>query len=431
MKKAKTFFIVALLAMAGSAHSADVITVPDVTIAPGGTAEVVVSCAFTEHEYVGFEAELEMPADGSVFCVARTGSALSDGDELECSLAQQISSSQAGYQLFSYDYRSDGNNSYKFSLVNFKAKPLPASGELFQFTIQADENAVTGTTYPVKLSKIDVIYNDAFNNPLDLYLDDVEFNIKVVEDDGRIHFAETDATLPAYTAGEKADVTMARTIKAGEWSTLVLPFNLTSAKATSAFGTDVQFAKYNGFVVDYGDDKENVTPLGITVNFTSYTIPARGNLAGGTPVLIKTSKDISEIKLDDVTLTSAIVDQTTTDENGTPGKFTGSLVKTVVPADGLFLSGNKFYYSTGKTNIKAFRGWFELGAVLDKETDFGANIGFVVDGELTSVDGFPSVLTREKGDVYTIQGLYVGRNLESKSLPAGVYIIDGKKMVIK
>lgn len=260
---------------------------------------------------------------------------------------------------------------------------------------------------------------------------DVTFGITIEASDGRLHFAETDATLPAYTAGEKADVTMARTIKAGEWSTLVLPFNLTKANATSAFGTDVQFAKYNGFMVDYGDNEENVTPLGITVNFKTYTIPARGNLAGGTPVLVKTSQDISEIKLDGVTLTSGVADQEAADEYGTPGKFTGSLVKTLEPADGLFLSGNKFWYSVGKTNIKAFRGWFELGAVLDKETDFGANLNFVIDGDPTSIDGIPGNMMKRKSDVYTIQGQYVGHDVDMKKLPSGIYIIDGKKMVVK
>ena len=42
---------------------------------------------------------------------------------------------------------------------------------------------------------------------------------------------------------------------------------------------------------------------------------------------------------------------------------------------------------------------------------------------LTSVDGIPVVLTRAKGDVYTIQGQYVGRNLDLKRLPRGIYII--------
>ena len=41
--------------------------------------------------------------------------------------------------------------------------------------------------------------------------------------------------------------------------------NLTKANAAAVFGSDVQFAKFDGFEVDYGDDEENVIPLGITI----------------------------------------------------------------------------------------------------------------------------------------------------------------------
>lgn len=96
-------------------------------------------------------------------------------------------------------------------------------------------------------------------------------------------------------------------------------------------------AKFTGFEVDYGNNENNIIPLGITINFTSYPIPARGNLPGGTPILIKTTIDIDEpIVLDNVTLTNGITTETAVDENGTLGKFIGTLVKTKVPTDSLF-----------------------------------------------------------------------------------------------
>ena len=50
----------------------------------------------------------------------------------------------------------------------------------------------------------------------------------------------------------------------------------------------------------------------------------------------------------------------------------------------------KFWYSVGKTNIKAFRCWFELGAVLGSETDFGARVFLnVVDEEVTGIRKSP------------------------------------------
>ncbi len=253
----------------------------------------------------------------------------------------------------------------------------------------------------------------------------VTFDVTVGEpDDGRIHFNETSATLPTYTAGEKGNVSMTRTIKANEWSTLVLPFNLTKANANAIFGNDVQFAMFNGYTIDYGDDEENVTPLGITINFISYTIPARGNLAGGTPVLIKTTKAITDtIKIDNVTLTEGVKEVIKNDSDYSfPGIFKSTLVKTKVPADGLFLSDNKFWYSNGKTTIKAFRGWFELGAVLDKETDFGVKMYVMVDDDPTMVEGISTDVPQ--GAVYDLSG----RKLE-KVPQKGIYLINGKKIL--
>ena len=166
------------------------------------------------------------------------------------------------------------------------------TGTLIKIGIQADETLSTGEELTGYLKNIEFARANGSSESLEV---EIPFTITIGEpDDGRIKFDETATKLPTYTAGEKGDVTMTRTIKAGSWSTIVLPFNLTKANAEKIFGEDVQFAKFSGFKVDYGEDEENITPLGITVKFTSYSIPARGNLTGGTPVLIRTSKDITK-----------------------------------------------------------------------------------------------------------------------------------------
>lgn len=49
------------------------------------------------------------------------------------------------------------------------------------------------------------------------------------------------------------------------------------------------------------------------------------------------------------------------------GYFIGTYTaNTEVPADNLFLSGNKFWYSSGLTQMKGFRGYFELADVVDR-----------------------------------------------------------------
>ena len=307
-----------------------------------------------------------------------------------------------------------------FGCLSISSAPISGSnGLLLSVYVTSDDDMEVGEELTATLTEV------TFTTPseVEYALPDVNITITIGED--RLVFDENATALPTYTAGEKGNVKMFRTIQKDTWSTIVLPFNLTKANATSVFGSDVQMAKFTGFEVDYGEDEENVVPLGITINFTSYTIPARGNLAGGTPILIKTSKDITEpFTFDEVTLTSDITEQTASDEYGTSGKFAASLVKTKVPADGLFISDNKFWYSTGKTNIKAFRGWFELGAVLDKETDFGVKMYVYVDDDATRVEGIESEVPTEA--VYDIMGRKV-----SKPGHKGVYIVGGKKILFK
>ena len=149
---------------------------------------------------------------------------------------------------------------------------------------------------------------------------------------------------------------------------------------------------------------------------------AKKGMTGGKPFLIRTGKDIDSFEADDVTLVGSVTDVSKTDEFETEGKFTGTFVKTVVPADGLFINNETFYYSTGKTAIKAFRGWFDLGAVLDKETDF--EVKMFIDGFETKVEG---VSVRDAaGTIYDLSGRKVTRPQKS-----GVYIVNGKKAVLK
>ena len=295
-------------------------------------------------------------------------------------------------------------------------------------TLKADDTAKENDVFTIKVTDVLFSEKDSEGHLLDVPLDDFEFNVKVVED--RVIFYETDTELPVYTAGT-GNVRVFRTLKKDQWNTIVLPFNLTKAMGTALFGEDAKYAQFSGFLVDYGADEENVIPLGVTIQFNSYTIPARGNLAGGTPILVKTSADIEQLECDNVTLVDATVDVSKDGEFGKKGAFKGTFVKTVIPENGLFINSEKFYYSVGKTNIKGFRGWFMLDEIVGKETDFGAKVTFTVDGEATSIDGVPSFQRITEG-VYDLSGRKI--KLEDgnlNKLQKGVYIIDGKKVTIK
>ena len=413
MRKFSFILMMALLTIVGSA-SADELVVPDFTIAPGQTKVVSVELNNTESEYIAFEFYMQLPNGVSIV--------KDDGGNL----LAELNSTRA--PRHSFEVRNDGGGVYHFLCYSgSNAKFQGTEGEIFTMTVTADESLEMGDVLE------GLLYTQKLSNPDEEKVEFPDYPFTITIGVSRLLFDEDASRLPYYEDGDKDNVTMTRTINAGEWSTIVLPFTLTQDQAKVAFGDNVQLAEFTGFETEYDeDDDEDVIHNSITLKFSTYTMSIKKPMGGGKLFLIKTDKKIVSFNADDVKLVSSVTDVEKADSWGTPGKFTGTLVKTKVPADGLFLSGGKFWYSTGKTNIKAFRGWFELGAVLDKETtDFGANINFVIDDEPTSVDGIPVVVTYAKGAVYNLQGQYLGSDMSVKNLPAGIYVVDGKKMVVK
>ena len=397
----------AVLFAASRAMAGDGFVVSDITIPQGGTAKLEIGLNNSASECKGFQFLLTFDKEVAVTNISKT---TRYPDDWEMFKGQQ---NAEGYQVLS----ANGLNPSVLT---------GTSGSVVELTLVPDAELTQGATVTATLSGC--VMSDAEENQTTF--DDVTFTITIGEpDDGYIKFRETSATLPDYTAGEKGNVRMFRTIVANQWNTIVLPFTLSKGKAEAAFGSDVQLAEFSGFEVEYADE-EDVTPDAITINFSTYTMTAKKGMTGGKPFLIKTSKDIAQFEAEDCTLVGAVTNVSKSDEYETPGVFTGSLVKTKVPADGLFIYEDKFYYSAGSTNIKAFRGWFELGAVLDKETDFGANVRFVVDDEVTDIEGVPSAAD-EIGAVYTLNGQLIGKDIDVKSLPKGIYIMNGKKVSVK
>lgn len=294
-------------------------------------------------------------------------------------------------------------------------------GEVCTVTIDIPSDFEAGT-YPLVLSNI-VLSNSAGDKGYET--ERVETTLTIEQSDGRLHFNESSTKLPTYTVGEKANVTMHRTIKAGQWSTIVLPFTLPKAKAEAAFGSDVELYEFTGYTTTV-DVENDLTPTAIQINFSKYVLKnALSSITGGKPYLIRTSKDIETIEADDVKLVDAVapVSKTDTEYDILEGKFNGSLVKTKVPESGLFISENKFWYSTGATDIKAFRAWFELDAVLNQEIAL-SRIVLNFEDETTGItvakNGSASTET-----TYDLQGRRI-----AKTNKKGVYIKNGKKIVV-
>jgi hypothetical protein len=113
--------------------------------------------------------------------------------------------------------------------------------------------------------------------------------------------------------------------------------------------------------------------------------------------------------------------------------FIGTYVaNTEVPENTLFISENKFWYSTGSARMKAFRGYFDFYEILSSIEDANAKIGFSFESlEEDSIRDSVVSGMNEADVVYSINGILIGKNVPANKLPKGVYIRNGKKLVIK
>ena len=260
-----------------------------------------------------------------------------------------------------------------------------------------------------------------FTTPSDetVLLGKATFTITIGEPaDPRTILDETSTTVPEATDGD-VDILVKRTINAGEWSTLVLPFDMTEAQVKEAFGDDVELYEF----VDYKANDDNTE---ITVNFDEALLSEDGLMANN-PYIIKTLRDITEFEVTatiDPNEEGAVVEYT----NGRSGSkkvvygsFQGTYhAGTVVPENALFLSDSKFWYSTGLTTMKAFRSYFEFQNVLPSVGDAGAKVNLNFNGRT----GLAEVTTKphpmEKS--YNLLGQRVDGSYK------GIVILKGKKV---
>lgn len=301
-------------------------------------------------------------------------------------------------------------------------------GEIATIIVSADPNMAQGS-YQMTVKKISLVSKENYSPEIGT---DIKTTITVGPPaDPRIVLDETSTTMPE--AASDVDVRVKRTIKAGEWSTICLPFAMTAAQVTSAFGADVQLADFTGY--DTVEDADN-NVVGLTVNFTPVTA-----IEANHPYIIKVSSLITEFTVDNVTIDPE--DEPCVEyDNGLTGKkrvvwgsFTGTYVADyVIPYSGedvsLFLSGNKMYYASAQTqHMKGYRAYFWFADILPESSVTSApsriNFSFNEDGESTQI--LSKSLSQDEGAWFDLSG----RKLEGEPIVKGAYIHNGNKVILK
>ena len=395
MKRYITFLFVAAIMAVGQSFGGVTLTVPDVTIAPGSTANVIINYDLGSQAYTAFQMDIAYP-EGINSVSGGTGNpAFIKGDVYSDS--HNVSSI----------YTSAGLD--RFQCFSVDSDPLTSqSGTLLILPIKAQKSLAEGT-YQATISPIEFVQTDATPDRPEA----ITFNIIVSK---YVVLDETSTVAP--TAATGVDVTVRRTIKANVWSTIVLPFGITASQMQTAFGDDVavELADFTG----YEAEETNGNLTGISVKFSSTTA-----ISANRPCIIRVSKPVTEINVKNVNIepednpTVATVTRTRRQWSELIGTY---IANTVVPENTLFLNDNKFYYSTGLSKMKAFRAYFDFYDVLTAVENYGVKM--FIDGLETKVDeiGFKDT----PDSLYDLSGRKV-----TKPQQSAVYIVNGKKAVIK
>ena len=395
----------AVLLTASHALAADGFVVSDITIPQGGSATLEIGLNNSASECKGFQFLLTFDKEVAVTDISKTTRYPDDWDMFN---GRQ---NAEGYQVLSA-------NAMNPSVLT------GTSGSVVELTLAPDAELTQGTTITATLSNC--FMSDAGANQTDF--EDVTFTITIGEPvDTRTVLDELSTTMPEAATG--VDVRVKRTIAANVWNTLVLPFDMTAEQVKAAFGNDVQLADFTGVDTE-ADADENI--VGMTVNFQAITA-----IEANHPCLIKVSEAMNSFTVDGVNIQPE--DEPTVNKDPMKmgslrfyNSFVGTYVaNTEVEEYCLFLNGNKFWYSTGTTKMKAYRAYFSFYTVLSEvDSSAGSKIRFVVDDEVTSIDGIPSAADK-MGAVYNLNGQLIGFDIDVNSLPAGVYIKNGQKIVVK
>jgi pectin methylesterase-like acyl-CoA thioesterase len=205
--------------------------------------------------------------------------------------------------------------------------------------------------------------------------------------------------IKASNDGE-GDVTLTRTIAKDKWATIVLPFAMTAEQVTETFGADVKVAELTSGTED-------------KLNFTTVTA-----MEANQPYAIKVGTDFSTATISGVTIVEAEPTQTV---GG--WQFVGTYAAGNIPQDSYFFSGNQLWQAADETNtIKPFRAWFTYA-----DGDAARSLTFGVD-ETTDIASYG---LNNKDEIINNKAVYdlSGRRVEKPT--KGVYVVNGKKVVIK
>ena len=219
------------------------------------------------------------------------------------------------------------------------------------------------------------------------------------------------------------NIKLERTLKKDGWNTLALPFDMSADMLKTIFGD--------------GTKLKELTASSLAANKLTLTFADATAIEAGKPYLVSVPADVVDPSFTSVTIKEAAIPTTTTYVD-----FIPSLGKSLVtgPAGDennlwsvMFLgAANKFYHPSvvnqpndEASYLKGFRAYFRLHDGASNAIEFTSNLS----DEATAISSIENGMLRMENDaLYDLNGRRV---IPSSALQKGVYIRNGKKILIK
>lgn len=281
--------------------------------------------------------------------------------------------------------------------------------------------------FPVKAGKTYYLFASRTKLALSGFCFDKDENYKTENLQNVTLYGDKDnaTTIEGLTVGNQYNVTLNRTFRNGRWYSVVLPFSVSQKQMKSVFGDGVK-------VLHYSD--VTGTDLNLFEHFYQMIV-------GGTPVLVKPSQEVTNPVFYNVTLTS----KTVVDIENSGFKCTGSWNNVDFPEYSYFIDAktNSFYQydptkvetGTKAPHAGAFRSWIistSTNPSEAKQLTMHIN-GIEEQGETTAIwnaiSGNDDAEVASKG-IYSLSGQKMNA-ADTRSLPKGIYIVNGKKFIVK
>lgn len=297
-------------------------------------------------------------------------------------------------------------------------------------------DAAVTYTFDVKAGKTYYIYN--YGSKLGFY--GFSFDEAKGQTVKNYEFDEAAAnTIELTKAGELATAKVNRAMKAGVWTTCVLPFSLNKQQVDAIFGKTYDRETSNGTQILYFDRVEGTKAI--------FVRHAYNNIVAGKPFLIKPTKDVASINTAEVEGYPYVTIENTQPAEWCKGNgyvWMASYSNDLTVKEGDCFISNKdgsFKNFVGDPGtLKGFRGYLKnigtngVSEAKKLTVGMGSNVTTdetsAIDGILIDGDMPADSVTAADGKVYNLNGQVVATSYRQfQALPGGVYVVNGKKVV--